>query len=239
VSRGCNPGACSTATPGPNECAVYPYRLKATNSAGTAYGADQTFTTPATRYAAWATAKFGGAGVPGSGPAEDPDKDGLINLLEYAFNDEPLTAGIPGNFPSAAGIATPGARSMWITPSIPTRRTCSTFRRRGMISSLSVLMASVCNCCRTISTAPQRRPLHASSACVWCCCLNNGTGGGFAKMELTVADIRGNKCQGKQVPGPLETPRMFLSRVHPAPWCARQPPDLRAQMPDGRLRTRH
>ncbi|MEM7384007.1 MAG: hypothetical protein AAF514_03600, partial [Verrucomicrobiota bacterium] len=52
------------------------------------------------RYNAWRTLNFGGS--PAGGPDQDPDRDGLVNLFEYAFdsnplreNGEPLLAGSP------------------------------------------------------------------------------------------------------------------------------------------------
>ncbi len=44
-------------------------------------------------YPAWQLAKFGAdAGAAGSLPADDPDTDGCVNLLEYALNANPLRA---------------------------------------------------------------------------------------------------------------------------------------------------
>ncbi len=44
-------------------------------------------------FAQWQGAKFpGGASHPESGPEDDPDKDGLDNLIEYALGTEPMTS---------------------------------------------------------------------------------------------------------------------------------------------------
>lgn len=46
-------------------------------------------------FLAWQTAIFGGPFTPEAGPQDDPDKDGVPNLLEFAFNLPPETAGTP------------------------------------------------------------------------------------------------------------------------------------------------
>lgn len=55
------------------------------------YTTTQAILTPATGYTSWATAR-GLDGSPGkeNGPSDDPDKDGLANLLEYLLNGDPL-----------------------------------------------------------------------------------------------------------------------------------------------------
>lgn len=42
-------------------------------------------------FAAWQTVFFGGPGEPEAGAMEDPDHDGVPNLLEFAFNMHPFT----------------------------------------------------------------------------------------------------------------------------------------------------
>ena len=46
-------------------------------------------------FAAWQSAIFGDPSDPEAGPYLDPDGDGIANLLEFAFNLPPLTAGTP------------------------------------------------------------------------------------------------------------------------------------------------
>ncbi len=54
-------------------------------------------------FAAWQTAIFGSPAGPGAGATEDPDGDGVSNLLEFAFNLPPLSAGVPLALPGATG----------------------------------------------------------------------------------------------------------------------------------------
>ncbi len=54
-------------------------------------------------FLAWQTALFGGPGEPEAGPNDDPDHDGVPNLLEFAFNLPPQTAGTPLAVPGATG----------------------------------------------------------------------------------------------------------------------------------------
>ena len=55
------------------------------------YTATQAILTPATGFTSWATAKgLDGTAGKESGPSDDPDKDGLANLLEYMLNGDPL-----------------------------------------------------------------------------------------------------------------------------------------------------
>jgi autotransporter-associated beta strand protein len=42
-------------------------------------------------YTAWQIAKFGSSTDPAAGPAADPDSDGVVNVLEYAFDRDPLS----------------------------------------------------------------------------------------------------------------------------------------------------
>lgn len=46
-------------------------------------------------FLAWQTAIFGGPAEEGAGAQQDPDGDGIVNLLEFAFNLPPTTAGTP------------------------------------------------------------------------------------------------------------------------------------------------
>jgi len=54
-------------------------------------------------FAAWQTAIFGGPSDSEAGPYLDPDGDGIPNLLEFAFNLPPLTAGTPLAVPGTLG----------------------------------------------------------------------------------------------------------------------------------------
>lgn len=66
------------------------------------------FGTQASGYATWAQATFSASQLADSlisGPADDPDKDGLVNLLECAFNTSPLT---PSNLTLSPATGTKG-----------------------------------------------------------------------------------------------------------------------------------
>ena len=66
------------------------------------------FGTPSSGYATWAQATFSASQLADSlisGPAADPDKDGLVNLLECAFNTSPLT---PSNLTLSPATGTTG-----------------------------------------------------------------------------------------------------------------------------------
>ena len=90
-------------TPG----ATYHFRLVATNAAGTAYGLDEVFTVPQSAYQMWTVAAFGSLAAPGSGPTDDPDFDGLQNLVEYTFGGSATVAGQPIGLP---------VMEMWTSP---------------------------------------------------------------------------------------------------------------------------
>ena len=65
------------------------FRITATNSAGSSTGLDQTFNVPHSPYQLWRIQQFGSLGANGSNPGDDPDEDGIKNLLEYAFATNP------------------------------------------------------------------------------------------------------------------------------------------------------
>ncbi len=67
-------------------------------------------------FAAWQAARFGPlAADPGvAGPAADPDRDAVVNLLEYAFNLDPLAAGGAG-MPTGGVVEAGGRRHGAIT----------------------------------------------------------------------------------------------------------------------------
>ena len=52
---------------------------------------------PATTWAQWQAAEL--AGEPLNGPQDDPDGDGVVNLLEYVFGTPPVQAGSPPQTP--------------------------------------------------------------------------------------------------------------------------------------------
>lgn len=54
-------------------------------------------------FLAWQTVFFGGPAEPGAGPQDDPDRDGIPNLLEFAFNLHPQTPGTALALPGASG----------------------------------------------------------------------------------------------------------------------------------------
>lgn len=54
-------------------------------------------------FMAWQTVIFGSPAAPGAGTYDDPDGDGIVNLLEFSFNLPPLTAGTPSAGPGATG----------------------------------------------------------------------------------------------------------------------------------------
>ncbi len=54
-------------------------------------------------FLAWQTVFFGGPAEPGAGAKDDPDFDGIPNLLEFAFNLNPQSPGTPLALPGATG----------------------------------------------------------------------------------------------------------------------------------------
>ena len=54
-------------------------------------------------FTAWQTAIFGGPAEPDAGPFDDPDGEGIPNLLEFAFNLSPLGAGTAEVTPGSRG----------------------------------------------------------------------------------------------------------------------------------------
>lgn len=54
-------------------------------------------------FLAWQTVFFGGPGEPEAGPYDDPDQDGVVNLLEFAFNLSPFLASTALALPGATG----------------------------------------------------------------------------------------------------------------------------------------
>ena len=76
--------------------------------------ADYLVTSP---YQAWqlahfTTAELGNAAISGDGA--DPDGDGVVNLLEYALNLDPRTAGV-GGLPTSGTVAVNGSQYLTLT----------------------------------------------------------------------------------------------------------------------------
>jgi hypothetical protein len=78
---------------------TYHFRLVASNVIGTSQSADQTFTVPLTAYQTWTVSAFGSLIAPGSGPLDDPDGDGLQNLVEYTFGGNAKESGLVSGTP--------------------------------------------------------------------------------------------------------------------------------------------
>ena len=78
------------------------FRTRATSSGGIVAGNTLSFTTPTT-YATWAVEQFGAqSGDPAiAGPDANPDRDALVNLLEYALGTAP---GIGGDAPPEVAL---------------------------------------------------------------------------------------------------------------------------------------
>lgn len=57
----------------------------------------------AAAFASWQTVLFGGPSEPGAGPNDDPDHDGIPNLLEFSFNLPPFISAVPLVGPGATG----------------------------------------------------------------------------------------------------------------------------------------
>lgn len=73
----------------------YHFRIVATSTGGTSTGQDATFTVPYSPHQLWRIQQFGSLQASGSGPEEDPDRDGAENLLEYAFGSNPQDPAFP------------------------------------------------------------------------------------------------------------------------------------------------
>ncbi len=101
VGSGTTATAFSTAVSGLASGTVYHYRVVATNSSGTTYGADGTFTT-LTVAQDWSQQYFGTTSNTGAAAdSADPDGDGIVNLLERALGLNPTVATAKG-LPTAA-----------------------------------------------------------------------------------------------------------------------------------------
>jgi hypothetical protein len=99
------------------EGTLYHYRLVATNSAGTTYGADQTLITLPGPYDNWNASEFP-AGDQGdsaiTGPNATPSGDGVPNLLKYALGLNPMTTATSG-LPVEAAAAVNGTNCVTFT----------------------------------------------------------------------------------------------------------------------------
>jgi Gametolysin peptidase M11 len=109
-------------------------RFKTLSKGGS--GADEyldiqvTFTNSLTAYQTWRNAKFSSSELVDlsiSGDLADPDRDGLVNLLEFAWNSAPKTAGRLGS-PSHSIMMMNGSRYLTLT-----------FRRQLAVPELTYL----------------------------------------------------------------------------------------------------
>lgn len=82
-------------TPG----STWHFRLEAWNDYGSYISTNQTFTVPQNAYQLWTINAFGSVSAPGSGPGDDPDLDGVSNLVEYSFGGNPTAAGPVSGLP--------------------------------------------------------------------------------------------------------------------------------------------
>jgi glycosidase len=94
---------------------TYHYRAVALNASGATDGADMTFVTR-TPVEQWRQANFGtiDPNDPVAGNNADPDHDGIINLLEYAFGMNPNAAD-PSLAPAVGRTAVSGTQYLTIT----------------------------------------------------------------------------------------------------------------------------
>ena len=76
----------STATNG----TTYYYLVSASNTAGESADSNQASATPNTPYGAWASSATQGLTVGNDGPLDDPDHDGISNVLEFVLGGAPM-----------------------------------------------------------------------------------------------------------------------------------------------------
>ena len=88
-----------------NPAIRYYFRMLAFNGAGNSPYSNTNYASTRTPWAQWLLSKFTAQQLTNaavSGPAADPDRDGLPNMVEYALNREPLSP--DGTAPFAVGI---------------------------------------------------------------------------------------------------------------------------------------
>jgi hypothetical protein len=78
----------STATNG----LTYYYVVSANNTAGESADSNQASATPNTPYGAWASSATQGLTVGNDGPLDDPDRDGISNVLEFVLGGAPMVS---------------------------------------------------------------------------------------------------------------------------------------------------
>ncbi len=84
--------------------ATYYYVVSAANFDGNGGNSTATSATPAQTFVQWTSAHFPGVSNPGiTGPAADPDGDGLPNLLEYLLGTDPNVRDAPDSALNCAG----------------------------------------------------------------------------------------------------------------------------------------
>lgn len=90
----------------PTAPGVYPVSLSATNGSGTATSAVTYIVPGGTSYTTWASQKS----LTATSWMDDPDHDGLVNLVEYALDRNPALADAAG---ATTGPALPGVTDTW------------------------------------------------------------------------------------------------------------------------------
>lgn len=127
---GLTPQSVSVILSGLQAVTNYHYRLVATNSLGTTATSNGTFTTTSMTKAEWRQHYFNTTEASGNAAdTEDPDGDGQVNLLEFAFGTDPTVG--QANVVSFTGtgdetVITPGRE----TVSVTTTETAVQYRAR-------------------------------------------------------------------------------------------------------------
>jgi hypothetical protein len=133
----------------------YTYRLRANNATGPSAAVLASATTPApSAFDQWRTGFFTAAQLADtatSGPAADPDQDGVVNLVEYAFGMNPTSntsAAVPGlvlsggnatmSYTQPPGITGVTYRAEWSTTLAPNSWTTLPDTGTGTLHSFSI-----------------------------------------------------------------------------------------------------